>query len=126
MRHILLSVLILLLALGFCLFSMFHIRAICQQALTLLSQAQQSAESFDFEHCRAEIQSAMQHWKRYEHYFGLTLTHDEIDDILERFTALAQYATLEDRDDFLAGCAELSSAIDHIREMELPSVQNIL
>lgn len=126
MRHILLSVLILLLALGFCLFSMFHIRAICQQALTLLSQAQQSAETFDFERCRADMQRAMQYWKRYERYLGLTLTHDEIDDILQRFAALAQYAALEDRDDFLAGCAELSSSIEHIREMELPSVQNIL
>ena len=54
------------------------------------------------------------------------LTHSEIDDILERFAALSQYAVLEDRDDFLAGCAELRFSIEHIRQMELPSIENIL
>ena len=39
---------------------------------------------------------------------------------------LNQYAVLADRDDFLAGCAELMSAVRHLREMELPTVENIL
>ena len=126
MRHVLLSCILLLFALAFCLFSMFHIREICRLALEPLQQAQESAERYDFETCRTCINRAMQHWRRYERYFGLTLTHDQIDDILERFAALSQYAQLEDRDDFLAGCAELTFSIEHIREMELPSIQNIL
>ena len=126
MRHVLLSCLILLLVLGFCLFSMFHIRAIVERALLLTEQAQQSAVISDFTACETEIDAAMQHWKRYERYFGLTLTHEEIDSILERFAALHQYAVLGDRDDFLAGCAELQSTLEHIRQMELPSYENIL
>lgn len=126
MRHILLSCVILLLALAFCLFSMFHIREICQQSLELLSLAQQKAQVYDFESSRDCIERAIRHWKRYERYFGLTLTHDAVDDILERFAALCQYALLEDRDDFLAGCAELAFSIEHIRQMELPTLENIL
>ena len=72
------------------------------------------------------MQQALRIWRQYERYFGLTLTHSEIDDILERFAALSQYAVLEDRDDFLAGCAELRFSIEHIRQMELPSIENIL
>ena len=41
MRHVWISCLILLLAFAFCLFSMFHIRTICDQAIVLLQQAQQ-------------------------------------------------------------------------------------
>ena len=126
MRHILLSCVILLLALSFCLFSMLHVRDICQKTLEHLSSAQEAAEQNDFDACRASMQSASQHWKRYERYFGLALTHEEVDDVVSRFAALSQYAALEDRDDFLAGCAELSFAIAHIREMELPAIENIL
>ena len=126
MRHVWISCLILLLAFAFCLFSMFHIRTICDQAIVLLQQAQQQAAQYDFSACRASISDARQHWRRYERYFGLTLTHDAIDDILSRFAALGQYAALEDRDDFLASCAELITAIEHIQQMELPSYENIL
>ena len=48
MRHVWISCLILLLAFAFCLFSMFHIRTICDQAIVLLQQAQQQAAQYDF------------------------------------------------------------------------------
>ena len=99
MRHILLSCAILLLALSFCLFSMLHIREICKQTLCALTSAQEQAQIYNFEACRASMQQALRIWRQYERYFGLTLTHSEIDDILERFAALSQYAVLEDRDD---------------------------
>ena len=126
MRHVLVSCVILLLALAFCLFSMLHVRAICKEALELLSLAQEQAEQNDFESCRVYTARAMRHWKRYERYFGLALTHEEVDDILERFASLSQYAQLEDRDDYLAGVAELRFSIAHLREMELPTLENIL
>lgn len=126
MRHILLSCVILLLALAFCLFSMLHVRAICEEALDVLSLAQESAEESDFESCRVYTARAMRHWQRYERYFGLALTHEAVDDILERFAALLQYAKLEDRDDYLAGVAELQLSISHLREMEKPTLENIL
>ena len=126
MRHVLLSCVILLLALSFCLFSMLHIRAICKEALDVLALAQKSAEESDFEACRVYTARAMRHWQRYERYFGLVLAHEEVDDVLGRFAALTQYAQLEDRDDFLAGVAELRFSISHLREMELPALENIL
>lgn len=126
MRHILLSCVILLLALAFCLFSMLHVRAICAEALDVLSLAQESAEESDFESCRVYTSRAMRHWQRYERYFGLVLAHEEVDDVLERFAALTQYAELEDRDDYLAGIAELQFTIKHLREMEKPALENIL
>ena len=105
---------------------MLHIREICKQTLCALTRAQEQAQIYNFEACRASMQQALRIWRQYERYFGLTLTHSEIDDILERFAALSQYAVLEDRDDFLAGCAELRFSIEHIRQMELPSIENIL
>ena len=91
-----------------------------------IGELKKQAQVYDFESSRDCIERAIRHWKRYERYFGLTLTHDAVDDILERFAALCQYALLEDRDDFLAGCAELQLSIAHIRQMELPTPENIL
>ena len=75
MRHILLSCAILLLALSFCLFSMLHIREICKQTLCVLTSAQEQAQIYNFEACRASMQQALRIWRQYERYFGLTLTH---------------------------------------------------
>lgn len=126
MRHTMLALFILLLCLGFCLFSMLQIRAVCQKTLLLLSLAQQAGEQNDFSAAAQALARAERCWKGSERFFGLSLTHEAIDDILTRFAALSQYASLSDRDDFLAGCAELSCAISHIRQMELPSYENIL
>ena len=79
MRHILLSCAILLLALSFCLFSMLHIREICKQTLCALTSAQEQAQIYNFEACRASMQQALRIWRQYERYFGLTLTHSEIE-----------------------------------------------
>ena len=59
MRHILLSCVILLLALSFCLFSMLHIREICKQTLCALTSAQEQAQIYNFEACRASMQQAL-------------------------------------------------------------------
>ena len=59
MRHILLSCIILLLALAFCLFSMLHIREICKQTLCALTSAQEQAQIYNFEACRASMQQAL-------------------------------------------------------------------
>ena len=59
MRHILLSCIILLHALAFCLFSMLHIREIRKQTLCALTSAQEQAQIYNFEACRASMQQAL-------------------------------------------------------------------
>ena len=47
----------------------------------------------------------------------------------EQYTAAAEslrQAKLEDLDDYLAACGELTARLEHVRRMELPTVENVM
>ena len=126
MRHTLFACLLLAAALGFCIFSSVTVRAETQSVNEAIAEARNAAARGDFDTAAAELHRAQARWHEHERFFGVVLSHTEIDEVNIAFAELLQYAALADRDDFLAGTARLVASIEHIREMELPSYHNLL
>ena len=57
---------------------------------------------------------------------GIFLHHEEVDEILALFAQLEAFIKLEDLDDYLAACGELTARLEHVRRMELPTVENVM
>ena len=51
---------------------------------------------------------------------------DRVDEVIALFAQLEQFIRLEDLDDYLAACHELTARLEHIRRMELPTVENVM
>ena len=51
------------------------------------------------------------------------LHHEEVDEILALFAQLEAFIKLEDLDDYLAACGGLTARLEHVRRMELPTVE---
>lgn len=126
MKHTLFACLLLTAALGFCIFSSVTVRAETQAVNDAIAEARNAAARDDFASAAAELHRAKALWHAHERFFGVVLSHTEIDEVNIAFAELLQYAALADRDDFLAGTARLVASIEHIREMELPSYHNLL
>ena len=74
----------------------------------------------------ASLQQAKQVWEGRETILGIFLHHEEVDEILALFAQLEAFIKLEDLDDYLAACGELTARLEHVRRMELPTVENVM
>lgn len=72
------------------------------------------------------LRQAKQLWEGRETVLGIFLHHEEVDEILALFAQLEAFIKLEDLDDYLAACGELTARLEHVRRMELPTVENVM
>lgn len=126
MKHVLIACLVFALCLAVGLFSLFYVRASGKETVALLERSIRQAEGENYTAAAASLQQAKQVWEGRETILGIFLHHEEVDEILALFAQLEQFIRLEDLDDYLAACKELTARLEHVRRMELPTVENVM
>ena len=74
----------------------------------------------------ASAGQAAQYWNGVQTFLGLTLRHDQLDQVSEELTLLKSYAQSKDVDDFRSRCLSLCKKLSHILQMERPVPENII
>ena len=126
MKYIFVSLGLSLLMTALCLYSSFCITQAVQETTYLLEAAVEAEKAGNKEDAVRIVHEAAQSWKSHEIFFGTVLRHDEIDSVIEEFARLESYASTQDQDDFLSNCHALIARLEHIKEMERPTFQNIM
>ena len=126
MKHILIACLVFALCLAVGLFSLFYVRASGEETVALLERSIRQAEREKYTAAAESLQQAKRLWEGRETGLGIVLHHEEVAEILALFAQLEQFIRLEDLDDYLAACSELTARLEHIRRMELPTVENVM
>ena len=126
MKHILIACLVFALCLAVGLFSLFYVRASGEETVELLERSIRQAEEEQYTAAAASLRQAKQLWESHETVLGIFLHHEEADEILALFAQLEEFIKLEDLDDYLAACNELTARLEHVRRMELPTVENVM
>ncbi len=125
MKHILIACLVFALCLAVGLFSLFYVRASGEQTVELLSapSVRRRGELHRSGGVAAAGKAGLGGPRNNSWNF---LHHEEVDEILALFAQLEAFIKLEDLDDYLAACHELTARLEHIRRMELPTVENVM
>lgn len=126
MKHILIACLVFALCLAVGLFSLFYVRASGEETVTLLERSIRQAEEEQYTAAAESLRQAKQLWEGRETVLGIFLHHEEVDENLALFAQLEAFIKLEDLDDYLAACGELTARLEHVRRMELPTVENVM
>ena len=126
MKHILIACLVFALCLAVGLFSLFYVRASGEQTVALLERSIRQAETERYSAAAESLQQAKALWEGRETILGIFLHHEEVDEVVALFAQLEQFVKLGDQDDYLAACQELIARIEHVRRMELPTVENVM
>ena len=126
MKHILIACLVFELCLAVGLFSLFYVRASGEETVTLLERSIRQAEEEQYTAAAESLRQAKQLWEGRETVLGIFLHHEEVDEILALLAQLEAFIKLEDLDDYLAACGELTARLEHVRRMELPTVENVM
>ncbi len=126
MKHILIACLVFALCLAVGLFSLFYVRASGEETVALLERSIRQAETAQYSAAAESLRQAKALWEERETLLGIFLHHEEADEILALFAQLEQFIRLEDLDDYLAACSELTARLEHVRRMELPTIENVM
>ena len=126
MKHILIACLVFALCLAVGLFSLFYVRASGEETVTLLERSIRQEEEEQYTAAAESLRQAKQLWEGLESVLGIFLHHEEVDEFLALFAQLEAFIKLEDLDDYLAACGELTARLEHVRRMELPTVENVM
>ena len=114
----------LCLAVGLC--SVLYVRTSGEQTNEKLTASVRQAEREEYAAAAASLEQAREIWEGRETWLGIFLHHEEVDEVIALFAQIEQFIRLEDLDDYLAACHELTARLEHIRRMELPTVENVM
>ncbi len=101
-----------------CIFSALHVSNVVEETTALLNKARHENPS-------QLVGTASDLWTNNQGYLGAVLRHDEMDEVMVELAKLKSYASIDETDDFLSSCEGVLAQLEHIREMEWPSLKNI-
>lgn len=126
MKHVAIAVSILAVLLCLCILASAYVRDRAAETIAPVLRAQALAAQENYTAAAGEILQAKTIWHDAEAWLEILLPHDEADEASRVLASLYEYARVEDADDFSAASAELVFLLEHIRQMQLPTLQNIL
>lgn len=117
---------LLLFILCACVLSAAVVSRYADTTITHLESAIVAAERKDYSTASRHCNAASEHWGSKSGLLGSLLRHSEADQVETGLAQLISYSETEDHDEFLALCSEVIHNINHVRDMELPLLRNIL
>ena len=126
MKHVAIAVSILAVLLCLCILASAYVRNRAAETIAPVLRAQALAAQENYTAAAGENLQAKTIWHDAEAWLEILLPHDEADEASRVLASLYEYARVEDADDFSAASAELVFLLEHIRQMQLPTLQNIL
>lgn len=122
MKYLWIGVVILALLLIVCLSVNAILGNYTQQVEALLARAIEAAQKEQYGTAADCAKKAADAWQTHLHFYASVLCHDETDEITAGF---AELQVVEDAE-FLQTAAMLLSRLQHISELDLPLLHNIL
>lgn len=126
MKKIILSISLLVVITGFCIFATWYTRSICDDTIALLEQSETEIGLGRYDEAYETVFSAQRLWNQHEDFLGLALRHTESDDVDILFPVLKNTCLQKDQSEFLYRNREMTAMLKHLYKAEYPCFYNIL
>lgn len=122
MKYFWIGIVILVLLLWLCIGVNATLAAYTAQVREQLAPAIEAAQQQEYTLAAQRAKKAADAWQTHLHFYASVLCHDETDEITAGF---AELEVVEDAE-FLQTAAMLLARLEHISEMDLPLLHNVL
>lgn len=95
-----------------------------EHALAALDDALAAFDAGDAETAAADAALAQAYWQEKSKFLSAVLSHEELDEIENAFTALDSYTKTQSDEEFRRSCAELLFRLRHITQRDVPFYYN--
>ena len=97
----------------------------CKATKEYVEKSISAVEQGDYEKMLQHSKDAQQYWNDHNKTLTAILRHDDSGDVGIGLAKMVGFAKMQDEEEFLAVCAEVLEHLKHIREQELPLLENI-
>ncbi len=111
---------------GLCAFCLWYVHLSTDNLTAELETITAALEREDRAVALQETESARKNWKQGHAVLCMFLSHVQLAEVDRSLAALPAYITLGEIADGVAECGRIAEMVRHLRESELPLVQNIL
>lgn len=117
---------ILLACLVLCVIGTTALDRYAAETASLLEHAYQLGETGAFEQAERWVRAASEGWEKRRGFFGVFLSHDQLDTVEGAFHKARAYAADANDEEFGPICVELIEALHNLSDMERPKYYNVL
>ncbi|MBE6992280.1 MAG: DUF4363 family protein [Ruminococcaceae bacterium] len=126
MKHLIPAVAMLLAVTFFCCINTVCMGKVVDNTSELITSALELAEDGKWNEAQEQCSQASDYWTSKNDYLGTVLNHNISDKISECIPSLTKLAKWQETAEFTALATEMLVYLEHIKEMERPSLSNIL
>ncbi len=126
MKHLIPAVAMLLAVTVFCCINTVCMGRIVDNTSNMITDALELAETGKWNEAQELCSQASEYWTGKNVYLGTVLNHNVADKISESIPSLTRLAKWQETAEFTAQAAEMLVYLEHLKEMERPSLSNIL
>ena len=126
MKYLIWGLVLLALVLGCALLASDALDRQVERTVQLVEHARLAAERGDFDAALQAADNATETWQSGLGLMGVLLNHTETDEVQFSFAALRACIAMEQQEEIIPRCRELSERLRHIANMEKPFFNNIL
>jgi len=119
-------IVVLVVAVGFCITSFLVVGHAVEQVEALAMQAEDLADQGETEAAIEKMAQLATEWKRHQRFLEMLTSHDDMHSVIDRYTEATISLRRGQLDDFYKAMALLMEMLDHIRQQERVWWGNIL
>lgn len=126
MKRLIIAIILLLITAGLCSFEFILNTKESENAAEYLALAQEQANSGDKSNALKTMEKLIKLWESKVESMLIFISHEKPDEIGESLAVAESYLKSEDFPEFYAECKRIENKLEHFRNLEIPTVNNIL
>lgn len=126
MKRLIIAVILLLIAAGLCTFEFILNTNESQHASEYLKQAQQQMINGNEKDAIEAMAKLRELWEKNVESMLIFISHEKPDEIGENIAVAESYLKSGELPEFYAECKRIENELEHFRDLEIPTINNIL
>ena len=106
------------------IFYLYYLSSSCDRLEDTFKSVLYAAERNSAE-LNDEFEKAGKEWKKYEKTFAVSVNHAELDTVKQSLARAKSYIKSDNMSEFICELEVITAQIEHIKQLEYPTLQNI-
>lgn len=129
MKKVVGALVLALIAIGVCVYSLFYVKKTSEQALLYIAEIQNGIEEDDYENSKISAQNLEDFWRKQNGAFSTFVHHEileEIDESVRCINLIIKDFDESEETDLKVACKKAQILLENFKDSEMPTIANIL
>lgn len=126
MKRLIVSLVIIVVLGGFCYLGNYLTQKTYDKVLKTVENSEEYMQKDEEALAKSDAKRAEEQWVKSEKYLAIFINHDLIDEVGLKLSQLEPFATRDTKEEFFAAVKSVKTALIHMRNGQIPSVETVM